>query len=559
MKKLFAAPRLHFSPIGLAAFLCAAGPACAFKFETAPEWEVNLDNSIQYTMGWRAQDQDPKIANHLFFSQGDYKFADKGDMVTNRVQDLVEFQGIYKGSMGFRASASMWKDFAYDDEARQNPGYSAINSYTNGRYSGYTKRYFQQGSELLDAFVFLNGRLGDTPVYAKVGRFSQYWGNAFFFGFSNIAYSQSPIDYIKGFSQPGSEVKELFLPRNQISLAADITPELSIAAQYFLEYRPNRYPEAGTYLGFFDILFDGPQGTGALAGFGITNTDHMVQPKDNNQNFGVKVSWAPEWAGGDIGFYVRQFDEVDPWPALVNPATGHLQSTFAQKAKLLGISYERSFGLVSTGFELSQRRDTALNSAGLAATNEGAKGTITNFIANAMVQLGTTPLWDAGILLAETSYTHLNKVTSNAQYYNGVGTANCGLNGTAAPGSWRDGCSTKDAVAVALLFSPQWLQVAPGLDLELPVSYTWGVNGNPAYRAGSFYAKDSKVYSVGIKAIYNSKTTLSLAYNGYYWRPNGSADNGLGAGLPAYAGFGGNGPVSLNDRGWVQLTLKTSF
>ena len=48
-------------------------------------------------------------------------------------------------------------------------------------------------------------------------------------------------------------------------------------------------------------------------------------------------------------------------------------------------------------------------------------------------------------------------------------------------------------------------------------------------------------------------------YNGYRWRPGDTADNGLGAGLPAYAGFGGNGPVSLNDRGWLMLQFKTSF
>ncbi|HSV71485.1 MAG TPA: DUF1302 family protein [Methylibium sp.] len=537
----------------------AAAPAMAFRLDTPPEWAVNLDTSLQYTAGWRAQDRDPLIANHLFFSQGDYKFADQGDMVTNRVQGLVEFQGIYKGQMGFRVSGSAWKDFAYDDKAHQNPGYGAINAYTGGRYSDYTKRYFLQGGEFLDAFVFANGKLGDTPVYAKVGRLSQYWGNAFFFGFSNIAYSQSPIDYIKGFSQPGSEVKELFLPRNQVSLTADLAPNLSVTGQYFLEYRPNRYPEAGTYLGFFDILFNGPQGTGALAGFGITENDHMVEPPDNNRNYGIKVSWAPEWAGGDLGFYYRQLDEVDPWPALVNPATGHLQSTFAEKTKLIGISYERSFGLVSTGFELNQRRHTALNSAGLAPSNQGARGNLTNFIANAFVQLGSTPLWDAGILLAEISYTQLNSVTSNEALYNGVGTANCRRNGTAAPGSYRDGCSTKRALAFATLFTPQWLQVWPGVDLELPISLTMGLKGNAAYRAGGFYAEDSRIYSVGLKAIYNSKTSLALQYNGYYWKPHGQADNGLGAGLPAYAGFGGNGPVSLNDRGWLQLTLKSSF
>ncbi len=42
--------------------------ASAFTFETSPDWEVNLDNTIQYTMGWRMEGIDPRIANHPFFA-----------------------------------------------------------------------------------------------------------------------------------------------------------------------------------------------------------------------------------------------------------------------------------------------------------------------------------------------------------------------------------------------------------------------------------------------------------------------------------------------------------
>ncbi|MCL5733982.1 MAG: DUF1302 domain-containing protein, partial [Actinobacteria bacterium] len=543
--------------LSLAAAITAflwVGIAQAYTFDAGPDWDINLDNSLQYSLGWRAQKMNDNIGNHLFFSQGDYKFSDRGDMVTNRIQDLMEFQVVRKKNLGFRVSGTAFKDFAYDDTAETNPNhpaFAALNSYDDGEYSDYTKDNFMQGAELLDAFVFANFDLGAMPTYLKVGRFTQYWGNAFFFGFSNIAYSQHPIDYIKGFSQPGSEVKELFLPRTQVLVTTELSPSLSVSGQYFFEYRPNRYPEAGTYLGFFDILFDGPQGAGALAGYGITENDGLVEPDNNNGNFGLGVSWSPQWAGGDLGFYYRQFDEVDPWAALINPKNGHLQDTFAERVKLYGITYEKSFGLISTGFEVNQRYDTALNTLALVPTDEGATGTITNYLANAFVQLGDSYLWDTGILLAEVTYTHLNEATGNEELYNGVGTGQ--------GGSKWGGSSTRDAVAFAMLFSPQWLQVFPGVDFALPVSWTTGVYGNPAYRAGAFYAQGSHIYSVGLKATYASKHTVSLQYNGYYWRPSRVADNGLGAGLDAYEGFGGNGPSSLNDRGWVQLQFKTSF
>jgi hypothetical protein len=61
-----------------------------------------------------------------------------------------------------------------------------------------------------------------------------------------------------------------------------------------------------------------------------------------------------------------------------------------------------------------------------------------------------------------------------------------------------------------------------------------------------------------VKAAFNGgTTTVALQYNGYHWHTGPSAViPGLGE---SYAGFGGNGPIALNDKGWVQLTVKTSF
>lgn len=549
--------------VALALPLLAPGSSVhAAKIATGnPDWDVDLDASIQYTTGWRAQHRDDYIGNHPFFAEGNYKF-DRGDMVTNRVQGILEWQSVYKGHTGFRVSASGWHDFAYNDKVKTNPNpaFSTILTYPSGRYSHATKKYHIGGVELLDAFVFTNTKVADKPVYLKLGRLTQYWGNSFFFGFSNIGYSQAPLDYIKAFSQPGSEVKELFLPRAQALFSTELSPELSVTGQYFFEFRQNRFPEGGTYLGPFDILYAGPTSGGALAGqFGgpvSAGTDN--KPKHNNDNFGVKVTWSPEWAKGDIGIYLRQFDEVQPWPLADIGAAGggavHLE--YAQKAQLFGLSYERALGTVSTGFEMSYRKDTALNSVltnGIPGvpTTRGATGDLVNVIANAMVQLGKTKFYDTGVLLAEVSYTNLLKVTGNRQLYNGVGYASC------ASGNKWDGCGTKHALGFAMLFEPQWLQAMAGIDVSMPVSYTAGLKGNPAYAAGSFYAQGTNIYSVGAKFTYQSATSLTFQYNGYKWHTSPVVNiPGLG---PSYSGFGGNGPVALNDKGWFQVTLKSSF
>ena len=584
MRKTNSKQRLSLKALMVAvATVCAAGTAQAFKIDAGEDWDVQLDNTVQWTTGWRMQSIKSKIGNQPFFNEGDYKFAKKGDMVTNRVQDLIEFQGTYQNKMGFRTSASIWHDFAYNDNVKQNPAYVGVipNSYapvgspvgTPGKYNNYVKHYFLEGGDWLDGFVFYNTQIFDKNVYAKVGRLAQYWGNAFFFGFSNIAYSQSPIDFGKVFTQPGSEIKELFLPRNQVLFTADITPDISITGEYFLEYRHNIYPEAGTYFGFFDVLFQGPATSGA---FGALRNVGYKEPPNNNHNYGLKATWSPEWIGGDLGFYYRQLDEVDPWVGLgAGPGSeaGNWGSNFAQKTKLIGISFEKTFGSISTGWELNTRRHTALNSSPfLTGDLKGASGNITNLIGNTLIQLGTASigdfkLWNSGLLLAEFSYTHLNNVTDNPTLYSGKGTSNgaggfvCTRNFDGVhPGDEKDGCSTKNSLAVAILFVPQWQQVWAGVDLEAPISYTYGVHGNPAYRASAFFAEGTNIYSFGIRAIYQQKHQLTLSYNGNTWRSNGTAPGIPGTGVgPSYAGFGGAGAVGINDRGWVELQYKTSF
>lgn len=536
---------------------CAGGAAQAHTFEAGPDWKVNLDNSVMYTTGWRAQAINPYVANHPFFHQGETRF-DKGDMVTNRIQDLMEFQAIYQDQFGVRVTGSAWKDWAYKDKVPGNPKLLAmgLNDYPGG-ISDYTKRYHYQGGELLDAFVFGSVKLGDVALHAKAGRLTQFWGNAFYFGFSNIAYGQAGVDNIKGFSQPGSELKELFLPRKQVLLSADISPELSIALQYFFQFGANRYPEGSTYFGAGDFTYKGPTSVPALASYagGPVTAGTENAPKDNNGNFGVKVAWSPAWAKGDIGLYYRVLDDPHPWALFdINASAtgGSVHLDYAQKVKLFGASYERTFGSVSTGFEVSYRQNTGLNSVlgnfTPGVPSRGATGDVVNLIANALVQLGSTPLYDTGLFIAELSQTHLVKVSANESMYNGVGHAAC------AGGSKWTGCSTRNSTALWMMFEPQWLQVFPGVDLSMPTSYAWGARGLPAYAAGAFYAQGTGIYNIGVKALVDGKHSITLSYNGLNWR---SGDIVAGPVGPMYGT--GTGAHALKSRDWVSLSFKTSF
>lgn len=572
------ARRAHRRLVGGAALLAGAtlgSTASAIEIDAGPDWTVRWDNSIAYNLGVRAQAINSKIANSPVFAEGDYSHK-RGQIVTDRLSDLMEFDAQNTNGWGGRVSGSLFKDFAFREGVRTNPGalapntpYSAIESYTNNRFSNYTKHYYDQGIQLLDAFGYSDFKLGERDSSVIAGRTTKYWGNAVFFGPLGINYAQNASDNIKGSFAPGSEAKELAIPREQLYLSTQITPDLVAEGQYFFAFKGNLNPEGGTYLSFADFLSNGPQGAAQTAALGLGPHGPSVKPKDNDSNFGLKLSYAPSELKGAVSAYFRQLDETQPWMPLLryNPSTFAVQDyhlAYAQHVKLFGLSLERQFGAYSVGTELSYRHDTALNSSTFNATDplgrQGARGNVVNFVANAVGGLTRSPVWDTGVFLVEVAYTHLGSVTSNRAMFNGVD------NAAACPsGSKRDGCATRDALMVAGLFKPQWLGVLPSVDVGLPLFLMYGAKGN-APSLGVPVNEKVGLYTAGLEALIQQKYTVTLQYNGYFAPTDGKLTNaGAGAGVPnGTPGFptfyaGGSGTYMYNDKGWVSLTLKASF
>lgn len=534
-------------------------PVQAFELPLNPDWVANWDNTVTYNVGVRAQGINPGIGNNPVFAESDYKFAHAGDVVTNRVSDLSEFDGVYQDKYGFRVSASIFKDFAYGNGVNTHPGnfapgvpYSSLFSYQNNQYSSYTERYYQQGIQLLDAFAFGRFDIGGHNTTIKVGQLTQFWGNALFFGALGINYSQNAADNIKGSSQPGSQAKELALPRPQVLVSTQITPTFTLEGQYLMQRVHNLSPEGGTYLGTAGFLFNGPQ---YLEGSIPRGSDFV--PSNTNPNYGFKASWSPDWLRGTVNAYYRRFDEVQPWAPLFgeNPATRapNYHLAYATDVHLYGLSLEKQIGDYSTGFEVSYRQHTALNSAGGPlpgdpSGSQGARGDTVNIIANVIAGLTRTPLWQTGSVIAEIAATHLTSTTANGALYNGTG------NPLGCPtGNKWDGCSTRNAVSVAALFDPTWLQVFPNVDIDMPLFVEYGLYGNTA-SLGNSVSQGAIIYTAGIHALVKNKYNVTLQYNGYHAHTNGGTTPGAN---PFYTS--GNGTYFYNDRGWISLTLQAAF
>lgn len=539
-----------------------AHPARAYTFNTSPDWDVEFDNNVSYGLGIRAQPINHKIGNIPVQQNNEYKFQKIGDVTSNRFDLASELSVAYQNNYGADVSVAAWKDFAYNGGPGVNPGnyapgvpYSAVSS-ANGRYSSYDQRFYNLGGELDNAFAFANGTIGTMPVSFKVGRFTEYWGNALFSGFQAISYGQSPIDIIKAVGAPGSEVKDLFMPRGQATAHLQATPDLTLGAQYQFEWRYNRFPEGGTFLGVADPFFNGPETVEGLYHRGDDYT-----PPNVNGNFGVEALYSPDWLNGTVGGYIRQFDDPTAYSPgeldVVNTQGGQptYHQAYAQHVRLYGLSLDHNIGTLATAFEGSVRTNTGLNSVPLnpaelatdPAGRDGARGSTFNFVANFIAALTPTPLWQTGQLVGEVAYTHLLGISHGKQYY--AGRANCG--------SEVQGCSTDNEANINILFDPQWLQVFPGVDLDAPMNVNAGIwgNGQTLALGGTGDQAGSYAFSIGVHALIKQLYNVKLDYSGYI-SPT-AATTKTPSGLTIYSG--GSGEYMWNDKGQIQLTLSTAF
>lgn len=541
--------------------LAAATQAQAFSIDTGnPDFDVRLDTQVRYNLGTRVEGVNDDFGDSPTYDASEH-FAGKGDIVTNRLDLISEFDAVYKDRHGMRLSAAAWRDFAYDNPeygktAAQGLSNEQVSEYRNAHYSGYANRYHKGLSgEILDAFIFTGFDIGNSSVDVKLGQHTVYWGESLYSLFHSIAYSQAPYDLLKAASSPGIEAKEVFNPIPQLSFQASLTDTVSIGGQYLFDWKPARLPAGGTYFGSADSLRADYVTAAVIPGFGALKfpVGDDVEPDKKHGQFGLNLRWTPDWLQGTVGLYYRKFNEVMPWGAVSVVSGGilpdDLHLAYASDTKLYGISLTKTIGVVSVGAEVSYRENTALNSVsgpwlavGDARGIEGARGDTWHALINGIYLLPKTPLWEGGSLQAELVYSALDHVTKNKEIFRGVGYAGC------AGENAGDGCATREVWLAQVGFTPEYPQAFPGVNISLPISLSYGLKGNGATLGGG--NQDAMTFSVGVAANIYTTWDVSLKYNDSRAKYNKGAD-----GLVSTQ----NGNALANDRGWVSLTVKRSF
>lgn len=496
----------------------------AVEFDTGnPDIKARWDNAFKYTAGQRLKDPDQRVA--VSFANPNVDAGDlnlKKGLINNRIDWLTELD-ISAKNFGARVSAAAWYDSVYNKDSTDFPAsipipntLGAANGGPNNRFTDPTKRVMGRKAELSDAFVWGSTDLGEgMKLSGRAGRHTLLYGETLFLGANGIANAQGPVDLIKAFSVPGTQFKEIGMPVGQLSGNLQINHNLAVGAYYQYEWRPLRLPATGSYFSPADFVGDGAD---LLLGPGGPANRLADQKGRDSGQFGGQVKFKIPGNDVEFGLYAAKYDDKAPIPILnvTDPngafGAGTYRLAYAKNIKTYGASFSTLIGETNVGGELSTRRNTPLHPLGdlvinfnNAADNDQntayAVGNSLHANLSAITLLPATALWQGASFVGEIAFNRLLSVTRNPvnpAFPNGV------LNST----------HTRDAWATRFVFQPEYFQVLPGMDLQVPIAVGYGISGRSAiFQVAPEHGGD---VSIGLNFDYKKTWKAGLQYTHYF-------------------------------------------
>jgi hypothetical protein len=547
--------------VALACALACAGHAMELGAGD-PDTKIRLDFTPKYSVAYRLKNPspvltspagrgDPGVVNE---NDGDLNFG-KG-VVSNRFDLLTEFD-YTRSNWGLRLSHAAWYDSKYVGR-NDNDGSLLVNNgptQAPNEFLPATERQHGRGGEVLDAFVFAKGTLAGRPGSIRIGKHALQYGESLFFGQNGIANAQGPVDVARILSVPNWQFKEVLLPVEQISGSLQLADGLSLGGYYQLKWRPSKIPGVGSYFSNQDYIGSGRVYFGPpLPPVLVTDPGKDQTPPDHGQ-FGAQLRWTPAGSDYEFGLYAARYHDKTPIVPVFDFLNNNAHAIYAQGVKTAGASVTSSIGQLNWALEGSVRWDAPLtsdpavlagapfmppaNCSGSASNPCYAVGKTGHVNLSGIYVLQKGALWDGGVLLAEVAWNRLLSVSKNPSAV--------GFGGL-------DPNTTRDAAAFRMLFEPQYFQVAPALDLSVPIGLGYAVGRSGAIMNFAGGVSKGGDVSIGLKGKYQNAWNVGLTYTHFF----GGADTFTVTDprTPTrMLSFG----QSLKDRNYVSFNVSRTF
>ena len=496
------------------AALCFVPQARAVTFDTGNmDWKVSWDNTFTYSAMYRLEDQDEKLISNPNMDDGDRDF-DRG-IVMNRLDLFSELDIAYR-KFGLRLSGAGWYDQVYNtSNDNDSPGTVNHASVPYNEFTDKTRDLHGRYAEMLDAFTFGSTYLGNMKFTYRAGQFAQWWGESFFFGGNGVAAGLAPVDLPKVGTLPNAQGKESIRPVPQVSATLQLTSDLELGAYYQFKWVPGRWFGSGSYFAFVDLI-----GT-AYPEFLIAgpNNDPMFRfyrgedkdARDDGQ-YGVKLKYTTP-NGIDLGLYALNYHFKDQGGdnIAVNPVEGKFFMFYPEDIKLYGVSANAAVGIWTIGAEVTYRQDAVLVSKDITVFSDSeeprvARGDTLHYNLNFfMPGLPGNFFCDTADFIFEIGGNTRVKVTENEDM----------LDPNADRSAWE----------MKGVYTPKWNQVLPGLNLTLPMGFTY-VGSQLTSVANSFFPyRDGGDFNIGVGGTYLNVWDFELTYRNF-WGSSGDPEHG---------------------------------
>ena len=502
-------------------FLGLGGVGTAHSFTTflGEDARLDWDTTLTYELSMRVKDQNNTLLANPNGDDGNRSF-DKGDLFKNRTKISSEADLQYK-NMGLFVRGRAWKDFAYSGSNEHDSPLTNNNGAMyggplkdNDDWSNKIEDEYETKAEFLDYFAYGDWDLGGHFLTVRVGSQVVSWGESLFIA-NGISSAQSPVD-IRETNNPSVELKDVFLPVEQVYAQIELFGGFSLAGFYQWEWDQLQLDEAGTYFGTGDMI--DKNGHRILVAPGLPVTIDRVSDdyaKDSGQ-WGASLRYLADWLN-DTEFSLSFINYHDKGPqVIVNPFGGTAsvdwatfgpaigldpQTTgmfafldtnsyflrYAEDIKLYGFSFGTAIGDTNVSGEVSYRDGAPVEAFGaIPGTTTYVEADITQVQVSFVHNLGPRFLWDSAILLGEIGY--------NKAY--GIGGA--------------DLTTDESAWGYVVKITPYYLNIFDGLDLDVPV--TWKQNPNGVSPVVGTFSEDANSLAIGLDFTYLNDWRFGVSY-----------------------------------------------
>jgi hypothetical protein len=480
--------------------LLLIGQAGAATLDSGPDFEASWTNSIRTSTSYQVNEVPPLAAGSCGLAPN----CGFGDGFTQGRVDFLSELELQGRDSGLHASLEARRDVVEPNEG-----------------------YF----DLFEAYGHVTVPIGgDRPLSVFLGRHTVIWGESLFFSGNSIAGAMAPIDNtVRDASRYQSNAR--FLPVGQASFSWQVSGSLALLGYDQFEWRRNRVDPEDAYAGIGDVLgaeFN-RQIVLALPYYGKVSYDRETAPTPSSRDqFGLGAKFHKD--AFELGLFGLSFDAKTP-TILYDGEDARYTLDYGRGIDLIGISLAGPLADASFAAEFSGRRNMPLVTGGTFLeppfyARSGPRGDTLHGQMSVTAEIAPLPILPGGADWAfEVAGNHL--VTT-----------------TFEPDQLVAG-RTRSAAALRTVFTPQFFQILPRLDLTLPISL--GYNFLGLSQVLPDMNRGTGDVGIGVTATLGQSWTGSLSLTRYF----GTSKTPFGA-----VAYGGN-PLSQWDS--LSLSLQRSF